>query len=148
MASRNKAVVAIFVTLILALAAVIVIFAMVPSRATVAANAAAAAAGSTVTATVTVRTVEIVTGPTVTAPPPAPVVAFGDGTYRVGADVEAGTYQASDPNPNDPLRPCSWQRLGPDGELLDIGINSGLLFISPDTYGILVAGCGDWTRVG
>lgn len=131
--------------------ALMAVFLFAPTRADVAAEAAAKAAGSTVTETVTppaVTIVETVAGPTVTAPAPGPVVAFGDGTYRVGAEVEPGTYQASNPNPAGTLQPCYWERRGPDGALLDNGVNDGLLFISPETYSIRVDGCGDWSRVG
>jgi hypothetical protein len=146
MASKNQAITVIAVTLILTLAAIMVVFTIVPSRATVAADAAAAAAGSTVTATVTVRSVQTVTGPTVTAPPPGPAVAFTDGTYRVGAQVEPGTYQASDPNP--PATLCYWEKLSDTGELIDNGANEGLMFIASDDYAVRVQSCGDWSRVG
>jgi len=83
---------------------------------------------------------------TVTAPPPKPKIAFGDGSYVVGKDVTPGIYQASDPNPVDDL--CYWETDSRDGEIIDNGVNNGIVHIGSSAFSVLVRGCGDWTKVG
>ena len=47
-----------------------------------------------------------------TAPPPAPQVAFKDGTFRVNTDIQPGTYQTTGGSS------CYWERLkGFSGQL-------------------------------
>lgn len=88
-----------------------------------------------VTATVTVTTT------------PTPQVAFRDGTYRVGVDVQPGTYQASGGGSL-----CYWARLsGFSGNLDDIIANSTdqtIVTIEPTDAGFQSNGCGSWSKIG
>lgn len=97
--------------------------------------------GPTKTTIVTTTTTQ-----TVTAPPPPPVVAFSDGTYRVGTDIQAGTYQASTPDD------CFWERLsGFDGtpdEVIASAFGQGIATIESTDAGFESAGCGNWTKDG
>jgi hypothetical protein len=90
-----------------------------------------------VTATVTVTTV------------PTPKVAFPDGTYRVGADVQPGTYQGVAASNS-----CYWERLKGFGGTLDeiianyFGTGPTIVTISPSDVGFRSSGCGGWTKIG
>ncbi len=101
-----------------------------------------------------------VTGPpvttTVSLPPvtvtvtttPTPKIAFSDGTYRVGVDIEAGTYQEVGPPDS-----CYWARLrGFSGALSDIIANSfagaTIVTIAPTDVGFLSTRCGGWSKIG
>lgn len=84
---------------------------------------------------------------TVTAPPPPPAVAFRDGTFRVGTDIQAGTYQT----PGGPS--CYWARLsGFSGGLDDVIANdfagSTIVAISSGDLGFESKNCGTWTKIG
>jgi hypothetical protein len=91
-------------------------------------------------------TVSLTTTVTVTSPTPPTVVAFPDGTYRVGVDIQPGTYQASSPTS------CYWARLrGFSGGLGDIIANElyvGIVTINPGDVGFQSHSCGSWSRVG
>ncbi len=85
---------------------------------------------------------------TVTAPPPPPATAFGDGTFRVGSQIQPGTYQAVSPGSS-----CYWARLsGFDGLLGSIIANSfgsqTIVTIQPSDAGFLSERCGAWTKIG
>ena len=79
-------------------------------------------------------------------PPPAPV-RFGDGTYRIGTDVPAGTYRT-----RSPAEGCYWERLsGFSGELSDVKANEfsndvQIVTIDPSDAGFRTDGCGTWTN--
>lgn len=98
--------------------------------------------GPTRTTVVTTTTVQTVT---VTAPPPPPVVAFSDGTFRVGTDIQPGTYQASTPDE------CLWERLsGFDGttdEVIASAFGQTIATIEPTDAGFFSSGCGNWTKL-
>lgn len=96
--------------------------------------------GPTKTTVVTTTTTE-----TVTAPPPPPAVAFSDGTYRVGTDIQAGTYQASTGDD------CFWERLsGFDGtpdEIIASAFGQTIVTIESTDAGFESASCGNWTKL-
>lgn len=84
------------------------------------------------------------------APEPEPDTAdagFGNGTYRIGEDLEPGTYRSTGTSM------CYWERLsGFSGELEDIigNGNDGLeiVTIAESDAGFTSQGCGDWIPVG
>jgi len=73
-------------------------------------------------------------------------VTFGDGTYRVGADIPAATYRAPSVSGG-----CYWERLsGFSGQFGDIIANEftdapDIVTISPTDAGFSSQGCGTWT---
>jgi hypothetical protein len=71
---------------------------------------------------------------------------LGDGEYRVGVEVPAGTYQST------VQQGCYWERLnGFGGEFANIianNINAGLVTIGPTDVGFRSQGCGVWTKIG
>lgn len=78
--------------------------------------------GSSTTATPTTVTVAPAPAgqqPTTQAPPAAtgPKTEFGDGTYKVGEDIAAGTYKSTGPRAGMPL--CYWARMKNDSGGLD-----------------------------
>ncbi len=84
--------------------------------------------------------------PTPTPEPEPEVVGFGDGTHRVGEDIERGTYRS------DESSLCYWARLaGFSGELEDIiaNGNSGpeIVTITEDDARFETSNCGDWVPV-
>ena len=78
---------------------------------------------------------------------PPPVVTFGPGQKRVGADVPAGTYRSSHDSDF-----CYWERLsGFGGSLDEINANSistgrTLVTIDPSDAGFDSDDCGTWTN--
>jgi hypothetical protein len=80
-------------------------------------------------------------------PPAAPVDTFGPGTYVVGSDIVAGTYEA----PGGP--DCYWRRLGGFSadfdELLAIEnmTTAGQVVIEETDVGFDSVDCGTWTLV-
>lgn len=104
--------------------------------------------------------VRTVTAPpsTVTAPPltttvtvtttPTPKIAFVDGTYRVGPDIQPGTYKGVATTDS-----CYWERLkGFGGTLADIianyfGSGPTIVTISPSDAGFRSERCGGWTKI-
>lgn len=89
---------------------------------------------STATSTVTVTTI------------PTPVAAFSDGTYRVGINIQPGTYQASTP------ADCYWARLsgfsGGIGDIIANDIGVGIVTIQPSDIGFESQRCGSWSKIG
>lgn len=88
-------------------------------------------------------------------PPPAPaspVETFGDGTWRVGIDIEPGRYFASAPSED-----CYWYRLDGFGgyEGRNLGVGRGYAWreptllavvdVAPPDVGFASQGCGTWT---
>ena len=116
---------------------------------------AAKATTTTVTNTVTETQPPVtVTGPTTTVTQtvfttPAPKIAFSDGTYRVGADIQAGTYRSTATTTN-----CYWKRLrGFSGSSSDIianyfGNGPTIVTISPTDVGFESSRCGGWEKIG
>jgi hypothetical protein len=84
--------------------------------------------------------------PTPTAVSPGPSGTFGDGTFRVGVDIGAGTYRAANPSGG-----CYWERLsGFSGEFGDVIANNftdapEVVTIAPTDVGFSSDGCGTWT---
>jgi hypothetical protein len=80
-------------------------------------------------------------------PPAAPVDTFGPGTYVVGSDIVAGTYEAEGG------RDCYWRRLGGFSadfdELLAIDnmTTPGHVVIEDTDVGFDSSDCGTWTLV-
>jgi hypothetical protein len=78
---------------------------------------------------------------------PGPRRTFGDGIYRVGKDIDPGTYRASGGSN------CYWARLsgfsGNLGQIIANGIGSPhpLVTISASDVGFESQRCGTWTRV-
>jgi hypothetical protein len=113
------------------------------------------------TSTVTNTATSTVTAPpvTVTAPPvtvtqtvyttPAPKIAFSDGTYRVGADIQAGTYRSTVTSTD-----CYWARLRGFGGTLDdiianyIGNSPTIVTIAATDVGFESDRCGGWEKIG
>jgi hypothetical protein len=74
---------------------------------------------------------------------------MGDGTWAVGTDIVAGTYQATSTGS------CYWARLSSFSGVSDAIIADGdaapgpfTVTISPSDEGFLSSGCGEWTLVG
>ena len=74
---------------------------------------------------------------------------MGDGTWAVGTDIVAGTYQATSTGS------CYWARLSSFSGVADAVITDGdaapgpfTVTISPDDVGFLSSGCGEWTLLG
>src|SRR6478735_6683241 len=71
----------------------------------------------------------------------------GDGTFRVGVDIQAGTYRSAGSDS------CYWARLfGLSGSLNDIIANSGspgpqIVQIAPSDAAFKTQGCPDWDLV-
>lgn len=91
-------------------------------------------------ATTTVPTTVVVT---TTLPPPAPAVAFSDGTYIVGKDVQPGTYQAA----AGASAECYWVRKKQAGDIIDNGFST-VFTIKASDYLVQTSRCGNWTKVG
>jgi len=70
---------------------------------------------------------------------------FGDGDYRVGRDIQPGTYEST----QEPS--CYWARLsGFTGEADDntqVSFGFGHVVITADDVGFSTSGCGIWTKV-
>jgi hypothetical protein len=85
--------------------------------------------------------------PTPTPEPTGPLTTFGDGTYRVGEDIEPGLYYANNVGGS-----CYWERLsGFGGELDDIITNEfsqvrQIVMIEQDDIGFSAQGCGQWEQ--
>ncbi len=71
---------------------------------------------------------------------------FGDGTWRVGTDIEPGTYRTKGADG------CYWERIaGFSGTLGDLIANDNargpaVVKIFPSDAGFTSKGCGTWTR--
>lgn len=76
------------------------------------------------------------------------VSSFGDGTWRVGEEIQPGTYRA----PGGGL--CYWERLsGFSGNLGDIitndfGTKNGTVTIASSDVGFHTEDCGTWKKIG
>jgi hypothetical protein len=70
---------------------------------------------------------------------------FSQGDYRVGKEVQTGTYLATVTDG------CRWQRLsgfgGEDADVIESGTDNPVAAIGPDDVGFRTWGCGVWTRV-
>lgn len=110
--------------------------------------------GATVTETVTAKSRPAggsgSTSPTPTPKPrPSETVAtsFGDGTYRVGAEIKPGTYKAAGGDG------CYWQRMrnfeGGLGSIIanDAPSGSTTVTIKSGDKGFKTDGCGRWRRL-
>jgi len=101
--------------------------------------------------TKTVTETQTVTQTVTTTPTPA--TAFSDGTYVVGTQVVAGTYETVNAVSSDGL--CYWARLsGFSGTLDDIIANDdvfsghAIVTIASTDVGFQSSGCGPWTKIG
>ena len=100
---------------------------------------------TTVTPTSTVARYEHHIGFDVDYALPAPE-SFGDGTHIVGADIQAGRYEALEPGDD-----CSWQRLsGLSGEYRDVLADGNpqhrtIIDVLVDDAAVVTSGCGPWT---
>jgi hypothetical protein len=85
-------------------------------------------------------------------PPAQPLATFGDGTWAVGAQVPAGRWRSSGPEPGD--FNCYWQRSSGFGGTFDEIIANDnqqgptIVDISPSDVGFTSKGCGTWTLAG
>lgn len=77
------------------------------------------------------------------------MTSMGDGTWAVGIDIVAGTYQATSTGS------CYWARLSSFSGASDAIIADGdaapgqfTVTISPADIGFLTSDCGQWTLVG
>ncbi len=84
---------------------------------------------------------------TIRACPPAPPRTFGDGTYRVGVDLPAGTYRTRSNSSG-----CYWERLsGFGGSINEILANdftdvNAVVTVSASDKGFRSSGCLSWTN--
>lgn len=83
-------------------------------------------------------------------PPAAKIDGFpGDGTFRVGADIQPGTYYSQSA---DGKLPCSWTRLGilgdPDSIIAAGGDTAGTLYakIEPGDAAFVTRWCAPWRQ--
>ena len=88
--------------------------------------------------------------PTPTPPTATPVrgnAFFGDGTFRVGVDIQTGTYRAQNGSGF-----CYWERVsgfgGTFGEIIANGTPQGpaIVTIQRGDAGFTSQGCGTWTK--
>ena len=94
------------------------------------------------TTSVKVTVKETAPAVTVTAAPAGPSVAFEDGQYLVGKDVEPGTYQASATG-----NECYWVRKDQAGEIIDNDFGT-VATIQDGDFTFQSNRCGSWTKVG
>ena len=68
----------------------------------------------------------------------------GDGIYRVGADIEPGTYHS--PGPSDTA--CYWAGLDAQDEILDNGLSRGpsVVNVQPTDAAVETANCQPFTK--
>jgi hypothetical protein len=74
---------------------------------------------------------------------------FGDGTYQIGGDLQAGTYEALHAGTN--FSPCVWQRLsglgGSEQEIIASGSDhdgTAIVTIAKSDKGFDTNHCGTW----
>lgn len=70
---------------------------------------------------------------------------FHDGTYRVGEEIQPGTYFVEDTGDG-----CYWERTDRTGEIIDNNFSTGLrveVTIQPSDYSFTAEGCGKWQPV-
>jgi len=84
---------------------------------------------------------------TVTATPPSgPLSEFSDGLFRVGTDVQPGTYKTQGPNGKN-AGGCYWSRHAPTGAVIQNGVvNSPGTITVQAGESIDSAGCLPWRR--
>ena len=79
--------------------------------------------------------------------PPAPPISFGDGTYRIGLDLPAGTYRTRSASGN-----CYWERLrdfnGNLGSIIanDLTDTTSVVTVAPGDAGFRVSRCTRFTN--
>ena len=106
---------------------------------------------TTVTASAPARAAPTLMGPPV--PPAAasgPKTEFGDGKFKVGADIAAGSYKSTGPRAGSVLPSCYWARMKDDsgsvGSIIGHDISQGPTRLTVKTGEYLqVAGC-DFTK--
>ena len=111
--------------------------------------------GASQTAAKTVTsTLEITKTVKMTAPPPSSVpktTMETDGTYRVGVDIEPGTYRSAGPSPEG-ASDCYWARLNSLNEthIIDSNISTGpqVVMIQPSDTAFLTRSCQPWQKTG
>ncbi len=117
----------------------------IPTTSSPAAPEATARTTTTVAPGTTVPPTSTILTATSTTLPPAPE-SFGDGTHMVGADIQAGRYEALEPGDA-----CSWQRLsGLSGEYRDVLADGNpqhrtIIDVLADDVAVVTSGCGTWT---
>lgn len=80
-------------------------------------------------------------------PKPPAAATIGDGTHRVGQDIQPGTYRL-----REPASGCYWARLSGFGGTLDEiyaneNVNGyGVVTIASSDAGFETTGCGGWSR--
>ena len=125
-------------------------------KAAVIACAALALAGcggsKPVAATTLTSTVEVTKTVTVTAPPSAVVpktVMETDGTYRVGVDIEPGTYRTAGRSAEG-ATDCYWARLSSLNEVdilaSNIGVEAQTVLIDPGDRAFATRSCQTWVK--
>jgi hypothetical protein len=73
----------------------------------------------------------------------------GDGRYRVGSDIQPGTYRAE----SAPSGSCYWARLSADDGGIDSIINNGnvsgpvTITVAPSDHTLELSGCADFHKV-
>jgi hypothetical protein len=106
-------------------------------------------------ATVTVTAPPGITAPTTSAgnsPTPNAGTIPGNGTFRVGADVQPGTYSTAGPANGSPF--CSWWRLsdlsGTDSTPIAMNNEPGQAFVTiqPTDVAFKSQFCQPWKKVG
>jgi hypothetical protein len=117
-----------------------------------AATILAGCGGSTPPAATVTSTVEVTKTVTVTATPPpsAPkTIMETDGTYRVGIDIEPGTYRSDGTNPHGESD-CYWARLSSlnPTDIIKNDISSGaqIVMIPPSDKAFLTHSCQTWRK--
>lgn len=86
---------------------------------------------------------------TVTATPPSgPRAEFSDGLFRVGQDVQPGTYKTEGPNGGN-AGGCYWSRTAASGAVIQNGVvnEAGTITVRAGES-IDTAGCLPWRRAG
>lgn len=87
--------------------------------------------------------------PVAPAAPVGPLTTFGNGTYEVGTEVEAGKYRS--PGVQDSIAPlCYWDLTDSSGSIKDQGVTPEGPSRATLTKGLLFksSGCQDWTKTG
>ena len=85
------------------------------------------------------------------APPASPTAdSFGPGTWRVGSEIQPGTYRALGDGSG---MHCQWRRLsgfsGATSDIIEIGVDTPpvVVTIAPTDKGFSSEYCGKWTKV-
>jgi len=76
---------------------------------------------------------------------PGATIPGSAGDLRVGSDVKPGTYVTKG---NTEGQFCNWQRTGPDGQPIDLGVVTGqaVVTIKATDAVFTTTGCNDWHR--